>query len=325
MFGFGAKKVEKERTNGTLSELDKEFIEAYKQTCSRPLGDAEKAWQWAMEQIAYFKGRKLDKKGLHAFEINVVTYLPELYFERFDEFREVVDDATPVVMVCQDMYVAGKAKLAKAFAEPYVRYIESQRNEIIGKKVCCQNSEEGFIMLNDFPELMDKPRTPANYTYLLVMYCTILDAIPYETVEEMDERKVVKNRILSIAKEISPWCSVVYEGLSETVDDEDEYLDYITKALKYTTQGGEPYGLGQVYGNLAMHYVLKNEELAQALCFMSRKHGGQALAASYVLSKVGSGQKEFTNERSAAKVLKEANIQVGFSPLVKKMRRAGIK
>ncbi len=48
----------------------------------------------------------------------------------------------------------------------------------------------------------------------------------------MGFRNEQKKELLFIAKEISPWNAAVWEALSRTANSDEEYNEYIKKALK---------------------------------------------------------------------------------------------
>lgn len=308
--------------SNSLPPIDREFMNVFMQTRSRPAGDPHSAWNWVMDRIAYFKREGLARDKLYMLEGNVLLQLTDCYLANFSEFRSIVDDVTPVILTCESLS-ARDAELARTIAEPYVRYLLSIKDEYFGKEICCQNQQEAFILFEDFPAMAGMPRTKDNYTYLFVLYCRILDNILFQAASDMDTRKAEKRELLHIAKEISPWNSTVWEALSRTADSEEAYQDYIKKALRYSTQAGEPYGLGTIYANLALHFASKDPQLAQALCYICKKYNGNAMAAGFVLSKQSAAM-PITSEAQAVSALQAAGIQTGYSDLVKRMQLAGL-
>lgn len=302
--------------------IEKEFMEVFLQTRSRPLGNQQDAFNWIMGKISYFKEKRLEQNKLYALEVNVLRYLTDCYCNCFDEFRRVVDDVAPIIILCEELLSCGETDQAKIIAEPYIRYVVSIKDEYVGKQICYQNRQEAFLLHEKFSTMTNMPQTKDNYTYLFVLYCRILDNILVKTDLELKERKLEKYNLLNIAKEISPWNATVWEGLSRVVDSEKEYMDCISRALDFSVRDGEPYGLGTVYANLALHFADLNPQLAQALCLIAKKYNGNALGAVFVLSKTDVS--EIVNEKQAIDVLREAGIQVGYSDVVKKMHLMGI-
>lgn len=243
--------------------------------------------------------------------------LTESYVANFSEFRMVVDDVTPIIMAGEKLLGMGDAAKAKVIADPYIQYVVSIKNDFVGKQICCQNKEEAYILLQEFCALKDMPKTKDNYTYLIVLYCRILDSILCNTKKEMDVRSEQKKELLSIAKEISPWNSSVWEAMSRIANSDEEYNECIENALKYAICDEGPYGLGQIYANLAMHYVSRDVYLSQALRFMCKKYGGNSLAVDFALSKLQAGSME---SEEAERILREAGIQIGYSRLVEALQ-----
>lgn len=214
------------------SLLDEEYINVYLQTCIRPFGNYQTAWNYVMEKIVYLKKSGIERHKIDALIENVLTNLTESYVENFSEFRTIVDDISPIIFTCENLLELGDVVKAKVIADPYVSYVVSMKNDMIGKQICCQNKKEAYLLLHEFSALKDLPKTKDNYTYFIVLYCKILDSILCNIKEEMGFRNEQKKELLFIAKEISPWNAAVWEALSRTANSDEEYNEYIKKALK---------------------------------------------------------------------------------------------
>ena len=324
MFGFlkkqGEKKEEADFCVKPEEAVDKVGIQRrafsdIMQTKTSPIGDHTNAWNWAMKEIAFFKGHNLDRNLLYAFEQNIVMNLTDCYEKYFDQFRITADDITSVIYACEELVSNGNADKAMVIAKPYLSYILSIKDEYLGKQNCIQNQHEAGIMLLDYPDRKSRESTKDNFAYFFVLYCRIIDNILATSKEDLEARNAFKREILMYAKDISPWNSTVWEALSRTNVSDSEYEEYIQKALRYSTREGDLYGLGEVYANMAAHYTLSNPELAQALCYFSRKYGGAPLAAMFILSK--QSIPEITDENTAESLLKKAGIQIGLSDMIR--------
>lgn len=316
MFGFLKKKANKNAKDfdKEAKGLEREFKDVYLQTQSVPLGDTQDAWRWALDKIAYFKEKGLERKKLYSLVMNVLINLTDEYIENFDEFRRIVNDVSPVINICEVLLNSGEAEFAEHIARPYVDYVLSEKSSLLDNKICYQNNDEKQIMLLEFSELKDKKQTDQNYTYLFVVYCRTLDSILITDMDQMQKRLERKKELLTIANQLSPWNSSVWNGLSKLMDSDEEYDKCIKNALRYAMQPDGPYGLNEIYSGLAMHYIHKDPKLAQALCVLCESNGGNALAAKFVLAK--KKVSPLSSGEEAIRIIEKAGIQIGFSDLI---------
>ena len=291
--------------------LEEEFMDVYFQTRGKPIGSEDQAWNWIIQQILSLRRRGLGRNEILELECNVITNLPNSYAKYFDDFLTLAGDMTPIVIACERLLEQGKGTAAKAAADPYLNYLQAHPEKYNAGQVCCQGREEVALCLLEGHKL-DGPRAEDNYTMFLVLYCRILDNILSRTPEEMLAKDRKKEHCLNIAAKISPCNATVWEAFARIYmnSDERKYRDYIQKALRYTYRSGEPYGLGTVYANLAMHYAVRDPQLAYALCDLCRQYEGDPMAAELVLRRKGA-----TKPENPAALLRSAGIQQGFSAL----------
>ena len=291
--------------------IDEEFMEIYFQTLSKPLGDPEEAWGWIMDRIRSLRARGLGKNELLELECNAIINLTACYAKHFDDFLALAGDMTPIVIACERLLGKGNGPAAKAAADPYLKYLLAHPEKYNAGQICCQGREEVALRLLDGHKL-DGPRAEDNYTMFLVLYCRILDNILSRTPDEISEKDREKECCLNIAVKLSPCNATVWEALARTCmnSDEKKYQEYIQKALRYSYRSGEPYGLGAIYANLAMHYAMRDPQLAYALCDLCREYEGNPVAAELVLNRRGTIKPE-----DSPALLRIAGIQQGFSSL----------
>lgn len=301
-----AQRAEKEKT------LEAEFLETYLQTRSKPLGDEETAWNWMVNRILYFKRKGLGREELWELERNIVMNLSNCYQKYFEDFLTLAGDMTPIVLACEQLLEEGRGQEAKKVAEPYLKWLLAHPEKYDAGHYCVQCKEEAMLCyLEGMP--LKGPRAEDNYTAFLVLYCRILDHIMPGTKEEIEAKEKEKEHLLWIAAKLSPCNATVWEAMAKLKSSQNElyYQDCIDKALRYSVRTGEPYGLGTVYGNLAIHYAVRDPELAKALCIVCRRYGGEPIAAEYVLRK-----RNVPDPVDPDALLRNAGIQIGFSQIV---------
>jgi len=302
-----------------LVDIETEFNNVYMQTTSKPLGDEESAWNWVKERIIYFKENNFNKNKLYQLEKNVLINLTESYLLHFEEYRSIVNDLSPVILACEECLNNGNAEKANKISSPYLKYVKETAAACVGTKICYQNKAEHFLMFFDYNHMKEMPLVDDNYTYYLVLYCRILDNILINHPDKMEKIIVTKRELLNIAKEISPWNSSVWEALSRVAVTEEEYKDCIVRALKYVCIDNGPYGIGQIYANMAMHYIDENSQLSRALCSVSRRFGGNPSGAEYILSKKNIAP--ISRQTICDNILAENNVQIGYSLLAENARK----
>lgn len=295
----------------TPRTLEEEFLDVYLQTRSKPVGGEEDAWNWVMGQSRSFKNRGLGREEMLELECNMITNLPNCYAKYFNDFLALAGDMTPIVIACERLLEKGNGPAAKAAADPYLKYLLAHPEKYNAGQVCCQGREEVALCLLSGHKL-DGPRAEDNYTMFLVLYCRILDNVLCRTPEEILAKDREKERYLNIAAKMSPCNATVWEAFAKIYinSDEQKYKEYIQKALRYSYRTGEPYGLGAVYANLAMHYTTRDPQLAYALCELCRNYEGDPIAAEFVLSRKGTAK-----PKDPDTLLCNAEIQQGFSGL----------
>lgn len=295
--------------------LAEEFMDTYQQAMNKPLGGEEQAWDWIVGRIRYFKEKGLKNDALWMLEQEAAINLPQSYRQHFNDFLALAERMTPIVWACEDLLIAGKGQTAKDVADPYLDWLLAHPEKYSEGHFCVQNKEEAVLCILDGYPLTGTP-TADNYTRFLVLYCRILDNILAKTEDDLAAARRTKEKLLGIARKLSPCNATVWEALAKTViapsEDERLYREYINKALRYSTRTGEPYGLGTVYGNLALHYATAKPELAKALCMICRRYEGSPLAAELVLSK-----QEVPAPANPDALLQREGIQIGFSEIVK--------
>lgn len=293
--------------------LKADYLSVLLQTSGKPLGDEQEAWNWMMGQIRSFKQRGLDRSFLMTLECNAIKYLTNCYRQHFSEFLAMSGDMTSIVLACENMLEQGNGQKAKEIADPYLQYLLSHPELYNNRQLCIQNRAEATLCILEGISI-DAPKAKDNYTMFFVLYCRILDNILVRTRDELDMRNVEKEKNLQIAARLSPCNATVWEALAKiysSIDDE-KYDQYIQKALRYALREGEPYGLGTIYANLAMHYSTKNPSLARALCDFSRRYDGNPMAAELVLHKCNTPEVNNPSE-----LLRAAGIQIGYSEIAK--------
>lgn len=306
---------EKKREN-----LEREYTKTYLQTQSKPLGGEEEAWNWMRERLQYFKAAGLEQDKLAELGCNVVLNLPESYRKFLPDFLALAGGVTPILLACGRLLADEKAQAAKETAAPYLQYLLAHPEKYAQGRSCIQSREEAMLCQLEGCKL-DGPPTEDNYTLFFLVYCKILDNILAFSPEEADARKREKLRCLKIAARISPCNAAVWKELAAIYLNQDEpYQEYSGKALRYCLEKGEPFGLGAIYGDMAVHYAEKDPVLAKALCMVSKMNDGKPFAAEYILSKKDVAEPEYPRT-----VLRNAGIQEGFSPLVKAVREANLK
>ena len=85
--------------------------------------------------------------------------------------------------------------------------------------------------------------------------------------------------------------------------------EYAEKALRYCYQSGQPYGFGQIYADMAMHYALGDQQLGWALSKASEKFEGDPVGAMFLLDKLGY---EACPNDDWQNVLESHEVQVGI-------------
>ena len=184
--------------------FEKEFMGIYLQTRSKPIGNPQDAWKWIMERITYFKEKEIENSKLYLLVENVLLYLTDCYISNFNEFISAVNDVSPIIITCEKLLDYGEEKKAKRICEPYIRYIQSEKRNLAGKQICCQNRMERFFIDEEFSSLKNLQEMKDNYTYLLVLYCRILDGILLETKGDMDECQREKRSLLLFLRRSEP-------------------------------------------------------------------------------------------------------------------------
>lgn len=297
--------------------LQDEFMSVYLQTRSKPLGAEEDAWTWVVEQIVSLKLRGLDRELVTELLCNVVTNLTNSYRRHFSDFMKLAGDMTPIVISCERLLEQGKGQEAKAIADPYLQYLLANPGLYTQNQICVQNRAEELLCLLENIDT-NVPKAQDNYTMFFVMYCRILDNILHNTAEEAAQANREKEKYLQYAAKLSPCNATVWEAMARIYisGDEKQYRGYINKALKYSLREGEPYGLGAVYANMAMHYVNRDPKLSRALCTVCRRYGGNPVAAEFVLSRMNVPEAENADE-----VVLNAGIWVGFSGEARMIRK----
>lgn len=287
--------------------------EAVMQTLSPPLGNQEEAWKWVTGEIRALKAAGIAPEHLQILERNVLFNLTEVYCQRFNEFKELAGDATSIIMTCEELLAKDLAEKAKAVADPYLEWLLANPAEWDCGQLCFQGPIEIAMYAFEHPYVTSGEAADDNYTHFLVLYCRILDAILPDTVNAIDEKEAVKRQVLDIALKISPCNSTVWNAVAMiNSDNPTAFRECCDKALRYCVRSGMPYGLGQVYSDMALHYAVTQPELGWALSEVAEVYDGEPLGAMLVLSKRGYSPAPGAN---AISILEQEGIQIGYSAL----------
>lgn len=291
--------------------LTRDFTNVLMQTASPPLGDDEEAWEWACAQLLRFYEAGFDEDLVFLLERSVLVNLTGAYSRHFEEFLELAGSARPVALTCESLLGSGDARKAKEVADPYYMWL-LRHEELRGNGLLCfQGMIEASLYHLEYPEVPTVKTTEDNYSYFLVVYCRVLGSIVSESAQDADSRLATQRQALDMALHMSPCSFSVWSALANAcTDDEEAFGECARQALRYCYQDGEPYGFGQIYADMALHYAMADQELGWALCEASKEHGGDPIGAMLVLSKLGY---RAAPNGSWKDVLESHGVQVGVS------------
>ena len=303
LFLFTAGQGFAEESNDSLKN---EFMEAYLSTRERPfLNSQEEAWNWACDQVRSFRQRGLDEELIFFLEANMIQFLPEAYIAHFEDFLALSGNVNPVIIACEERRDAGDAEGAKQAIEPWIKYMDEHPEAYAEGKYCLTSPAEVALFMLE-TGIIDLELTDLNYTALILEYCKVLNASLESNGNVYEKKSETKLNYLKLASEMSPCNARVWEALAGL--NTDEYNEYIEKALLYSTDDDT---LASVYANLALKYSANDKpELADALCTLCERYGGNALAAKYVLIHT-----DYEKPADYEALIKDAGIQIGFSEM----------
>ena len=310
--------TKKDSSEGKQEEIA--FKDALMQTSYPPLRNEDEAWDWACGQIARFKEEGLDGDLMLLLERNVLINLTGAYERNCDAFLGLAESAAPIVLTCEMLLNSGNASKAEEIADPYYSWLMQYEDRWGKGQLCFQGMVEASLYHIEHPEEMRLETADDSYTHFLVVYCRILGSILSETAQDAELRLEKQREALDIALRMSPCNFTVWNALANAyTGDEERFGEYAEKALRYCYQPGQPYGFGQVYADMAMHYALSNQQLGWALSKASEEYEGDPMGAMFLLAKLGYDASPDDDWES---VLEVHGIQVGIGDICQRAIQA---
>lgn len=296
-----------------IQSLDKEYTELRLFLDSEPVHDDPETWNWICGKLAYFKMRGLEKYQFGELCMYTIRHFPRQYAEKFDCFMRIVESVSYVTTVCEQFLIEQRHRDAKNVASPCMAYLKECCQLYSQGQLCFSCVEEAIIYAAEYGDSGEK-RTPDDYAAFFLCYARILlwKVYHYEELSHDDRQNI--EFCLGHAENLSPCNASLWELRATTVRDSDPkaYRECIEKALRYSVTTGSIDGLGKIYENLAIFYFPQNYALADSLCTLCSKYGGNSEKVKFVLAGC-----KFDPFPDAEIAVHQAGIQVGYSSLAR--------
>lgn len=271
------------------------------------------SWNWICGKLAYFKIRGLKRSQYSELCWYAISFFRDQYNCFFSDFLNVIGSITYITDACERYLSCGNLDTAYNTAIPCMTYLKQYPACYSGGQLCFASPEEAVLFAAEQGDNGEN-RAEDNYTGFFLCYARIVNGLL--EVSDMDGSQLRQERdlCLELAAKLSPYNASIWEFKAAVCRgvNREKYWECINNALKYSVEVGAPYGIGQVYANLAVYYSDQNYALANALCQVSRRYGGYPEEAEVMLS--GCQYDPFPDAELA---VHQAGIQVGFSNLAR--------
>lgn len=302
------------RENNGLRSVQQEFANFRQRLPGNHSADDDNAgWSWFCEKLAYFKSRKLEPKYFSELCTYAVTNFPGQYAVNFEAFLEIIERLSYITDACKYLLRENRMEEALAAAKPCMAYLKARTDRYAGGQLCFASMEEAVLYA---AEKGDSGENSAdeNYAAFFLCYANIMLKRVSLYRELGEDAKHETAFCLDHSEKLSPCNASLWELRSRTFREADQkkYMECIHKALLYSVPDGSNDVLGETYANLAFYYSARDYALANALCVLSKKYGGDPSAAEAVMS--GCHYEPYLD---AEITVHQAGIQVGYSSLAR--------
>lgn len=296
-----------------LESIEEEYLTTHSLLENEDCDTNTDSWNWICGKLAYFKIRGLKRSLYSELCWHTIRLFRDQYNGFFSDFLSIIGSITYVTDACERYLGCGNLNTAYNTAVPCMTYLK-QHSELYSRgQLCFASPEEAVLYAAEQGDNGEK-RAEDNYTGFFLCYARIISGLLEVSDMDGSELRQERDLCLELAAKLSPYNTAVWEfkaAVCRSVDRE-KYWECINNALKYSVAVGAPYGLGQVYANLAIYYSDQNYALAHALCEVSRRFGGYPEEAEVMLSGC-----QYDSFPDAELAVHQSGIQVGFSSLAR--------
>lgn len=296
--------------HGILS-VRKEYAD-FRQSLDKSLtNDGPTVWNWICGKLSYFKIRELEQKYFKELSVYAIIQFPRQFALNFESFMKIVENLSFVTAACEQLLKDHRAEDALNVARPCIAHLKERTHLYSNGQLCFSSIEEAVLFAAERGDSGEK-RADDNYAVFFLRYADILlkRVSLFEELREEEKREV--RTCLDHAEKLSPCNASLWEVRSRTYRESDQkkYMECIRKALLYSIPDDKNNVLGEIYENLAAYYSTQNYALADALCILCTKYGGDPSNVEFILSGC-----QYDRYPDAEFAIHQAGIQVGYSSL----------
>ena len=307
------RKTPEAQKNNCLESIEEEYLTTRSILEDEDCHKNADSWNWICGKLAYFKIRGLKRSQYSELCWYAIRLFRDQYNGFFSDYLNIIGSITYITDACERYLSCGNLDAAYSTAVPCMTYLKQYPERYSRGQLCFASPEEAVLFAAEQGDNGEK-RAEDNYTGFFLCYARIVNGLL--EVSDMDggELRQERDLCLELAAKLSPYNAAIWEfkaAVCRSID-RKKYWECINNALKYSVAVGAPYGIGQVYANLAVYYSDQNYALAHALCEVSRRFGGYPEEAEVMLS--GCQYDPFPDAELA---VHQAGIQVGFSNLAR--------
>ncbi len=300
------------KEHSCIQSVQKEYDDFIEVLKSNPATDDSIGWNWFCGKLAYYKIRGLDRLRFKELSIYGIKKFPKQYAENFISFLKIIESVSLVTAACEQMLLEQRAEEAMAVAKICMTYLKERTDLYPDGQLCFSSMEEAILYAAERGDRGEN-RADDNYAGFFLCYANILmkQVLVYEELQEDAKKEIAF--CLDHAERLSPCNASLWELRSRTyrASDQKKYMECIRKALLYSIPNDKNNVLGNTYANLATYYSTQNYALADALCILSAKHGGDPGEVEFIISGC-----QYDSYPDAELAVHQAGIQVGYSSLV---------
>ena len=295
----------------SILSVKKEFSELKQFLEKHPADDDAAGWKFFCGKLAYFKVRQLEQRSFEELVLYAMQNYPGQYAANFESFLKIIEKVSFVTVACEQLLRDNRTEDALAAAKPCVACLKARTDLHSNEQLCFSSVEEAVLYVAEKGDSGEN-RADDHYAGFFLVYVDVLLKHVSQYGELRETEKCEIELFLDHAEKLSPCNARLWELRARTYRESDEkkYLECIRKALLYSIPDSVNDVLGDAYANLAAYYSARNYALADALCTLSCKYGGESGPVKQIISEF-----RYDPFPDAEIAVHQAGIQVGYSSL----------